>query len=352
VPVAAPVPPPPADGDTIAWSAADATSPETKPTYARVSRQKTSGGPVFIALAVGALLAGGAVYFVLSNKSEPTSGPTKASTKPTTVAAASTPKPGTPTVEVKSNNIFGIPEQAIPRPGRGSLAGTGNGPGVTANAIEVLGTAGIGRKAESSIKDASAFTPQANGAGAAAAEMSPSDQAAEVLASKDDPQMKTPEWEGITTAYYRDPLSALMRMDDYEQLHPGILTAPLNTLRDGVLDRLWFERIAQLWRDREALSKELAQVDQALVDETNDSFKQNTIIPKKKTLQERFNGVADTLEKEMGYTAPKPPSLHDDLDLARLRRYRNPDYYKKWKASVIDTVHRRHALPFERSSSS
>jgi hypothetical protein len=54
----------------------------------------------------------------------------------------------------------------------------------------------------------------------------------------------------------------------------------------------------------------------------------------------------------MGYTAPKPPSLHDDNDLMRLRRYRIPDYYKKWKAQVLDSVHRRHVLPFEWSAGS
>ena len=345
MPVAAPVQPPPDDGDTIDWThSASTSSAETKPTYPRMARQQRSAGPVLIALVVGGLIAGGAVYLIVKNKSEPVAGPTTPSTKPTAVAVAPKTRPVTaPTEETKSNNIFGIPDRQT----HGGPITSGGPALVSANAIEIVGSAGIGRKAESSIKDASAFLPKGNGTTPAAPELSPSDQAAEVLASKDDPQMKTPEWEGITTAYYRDPLSALLRMDDYEQLHPGLLTAPLNTLRDGVLDRLWFERIAQLWRDRESLSKQLAQIDQALVDETNDSYKQNTIIPKKKELQQKFNSVADTLEKEMGYTAPKPPQLHDDLDLARLRRYRHPDYYKKWKAQILESVHRKHVLPFE-----
>lgn len=358
VPVAAPVAAPwgdqtPADGDTIAWSGA---STGARPSYRRRTRiQSSGGGPVLVALLVGALLAGGAVYLVLMNRSEPVAAPTKPSTKPTTVAVVRTPKAtSVPVVEAKSNNIFGIPDQEPTGPHSANFTAVGSGPNlVSANAIEVLGTAGIGRKAESALKDASAFVPRGTGASASAArELSPSEQAAEVLATKDDEQMKTPEWEGITTAYYRDPLGALLRIDDYEKLHPGVLTAQLNTLRDAVVDRLWFERISQLWRQRESLVKELAQVDQALVDETNESYKQNTIIPKKKALQDTFNSVSDTLEKEMGYTAPKAPMLHDDNDLSRLRRYRVPDYYKQWKAQVLDSVHRRHVLPFEWSGGS
>jgi hypothetical protein len=160
--------------------------------------------------------------------------------------------------------------------------------------------------------------------------------------------MKSQEWRNITTAYYaRDPLDALLRMADYEKLHPGVLTEQLNKLRDGVLDRLWWERIDQLWKKREDLAARMAEVDQALVEETNESYKKSTIIPEKNTLQRRIDGVNDVLQKEMGYTADKPPLLTDESDLARLRPYRDVEFYSKWKQNVIASVHRRRTLPFE-----
>jgi hypothetical protein len=327
------------DGDSIAWDT-EAESGPARPIYARRKKKQDNTPMILAAIVVGAAVVGGLIFFVYRSKQAAVVPPParKAATK--AVAPAKPPKSG------------GMFDDLSVTPPRGGSSSGGGGAGsaaerVTANATEVTATAGIGRKAASGVKDANTRAGLSN-TGGAPARSSPAEAAAEVLAAKTDERMKTPEWRNITTAYYaRNPLDALLRIDDYERTRPGVLSAELAKLRDGVMDRLWFERIDQLWTKREGLAMQLADVELALSEETNESYKKSTILPEKQALQRKMDSLNDILQKEMGYTADQPPLLTDESDLARLRQYRDDEYYAKWKQNILTTVHRRRTLPFE-----
>lgn len=320
------------DGDSIAWPS-DAPITKSGRFYVPRSKQDQSGA-IVAACVIGALIGGVTIWVIASRDAD------KPVSKPTVINNSIEPKQERPTAtqgpQRKPWSIFD--DGVVERRDRPE-------PRVSSNVAEIGVSIGAGRKPTVAVKPA--VDPSDPGAAAADVEPSPTEEAEEILERKNDERMKQPQWKSIITAYYsRNPLDALRKIDDYKTSNPGVLTDELNKLREGTLDRLWFERIDQLWLKREEMAARLRELDQALEDEPNEAYRLSTIIPEKNALQRKIDAVNDELVKRMGYTAEEAPLITDEAQLAELRKLRDPEFYANWKNSVINHVHRFGELPF------
>ncbi len=169
-----------------------------------------------------------------------------------------------------------------------------------------------------------------------------------MLAAENDARMKTAEWRSIQTAYYaRTRSTRLLRINDYEKTHPGVLTDQIATLREGTLDRLWFERIDQLWQKRDGLVKRAGRSRPGGCRRAGRDRPEVDDHPREaEPAAQELEGVTKELEGEMEYTGDAALVTSDESQLAELRRQRDPDLYARWKQAVITSVNRRGELPF------
>ena len=161
-------------------------------------------------------------------------------------------------------------------------------------------------------------------------------------------QADDPAWKQVQTARYSpDEAGAILKFDDYARSHPGQSAVDLEGYTEKALDRIWFERIEQLWKRREELRGKVAEADKDLAAETNDAYKKRVLLPLKDEYGKLIKSVEEELTQNMKYAGPSAPNLLDEAEMERLRTQRDPAAYAGWKARVLAHIRRTHGeLPW------
>jgi hypothetical protein len=203
-------------------------------------------------------------------------------------------------------------------------------------------------------------TPMDGGAGTPAADsdvptigtvealpQDPTDAAASSSA-RPDPKAEDPVWKQVQAARFsQDRAKAILKFDEYARLHPDQFASQLSEYTDKVMDQIWFERLEQLCKERDALKRNIQQADREISEETDDAYKKRVLLPLKEKYANRLQTVEEELKAEMKYDAPAAPNLLDDAQLEKLRKQRDPAFYSGWKNRVMAQIRRSHGeLPW------
>jgi len=176
------------------------------------------------------------------------------------------------------------------------------------------------------------------------------DESPKPAPNDNDPERQTDEWKAVIEANSASekPGKALWTIVDYRRLHPGKFEAELKQYEDAAFDRLWWERIKDLFELRDALQLDIDKKYKEIAQETEAAYKEK-LEKEKQYLLTRRQTASETLTQEMGYASKEPPNLFDSVQLANLRRQRIPETYEGWKKRVISSLMRTRALPWERT---
>ena len=154
------------------------------------------------------------------------------------------------------------------------------------------------------------------GAGVNAAPPAP---AASAPDSADDSDAGDPDLEEVEGAVIAgDPATAILKLDDYAQKHPGKNQAKLKKFENDCLDRLWWQRVTQLCNKRAHLYKDIALKAKDLREATTASFKAETT-KEEQALEVERQRSDDVLRKEMGYSDDAAPDISDRAEMNKLR---------------------------------
>src|SRR6266850_1044783 len=96
------------------------------------------------------------------------------------------------------------------------------------------------------------------------------------VATDNDPERQTDEWKAVIDANSASekPGKALWTIVDYRRLHPGKFEAELKQYEDAAFDRLWWERIKELFELRDALQMEIEKKNSEIAQETEAAYKE------------------------------------------------------------------------------
>jgi len=326
-------------GDTIVWP----TEASTTARYygRRIRRRSDSGLGIFIlvVLAVG----GGAAFFFFHQRQQALEVARQAAPTP----APPLPRPVSPTTR-REEDTSQAPQSIFEKSDARRTAKAATRPGPPAGGSRT-GAGGAG---------ASGGTPMEMAAGAPAAdsdvptigtvEALPEDPTETASTTRPDPKADDPVWKQVQAARFsQDRAKAILKFDEYARLHPDQFGSELTEYTDKVMDQIWFERLEQLCKEREALNRSIQQTDREISEETEDAYKKRVLLPLKEKYATRVHAVEEELKGEMKYDAPGTPNLLDDAQLDRLRRQRDATLYSGWKNRVMAHIRRSHGeLPW------
>jgi hypothetical protein len=329
-------------GDTIAWPTEAST---TARYYGRRIRRRSDSAFAF-AVFLTLVIAGGVGFFFYHQRQQAVEVARQAAPAPAPQPARP-PVPATRREEDTSQGPQSIFEKTNPQtnPPPAGKAVTRTGP-----------SAGKAARGAGAIDG----TPMDAGAGGMPADsdvptigtvealpQDPTDGAA-ASATRPDPKMDDPVWKQVQAARFsQDRAKAILKFDEYARLHPDQFAAQLSEYTEKVMDQLWFERLEQLCKEREALNRSIQQTDREISEETEDAYKKRVLVPLKEKYANRLQTVEEELKTEMNYDAPATPNVLDDAQLDKLRKQRDPTLYSGWKNRVLAQIRRSHGeLPW------
>jgi hypothetical protein len=325
--------------DHVQWdTSAEGEAAPYIPSYRRRPRKQGGGAGMVLGVLLVAAIAGGGVWFIVRKTQQP---PTVATAKapPTTSPAPAVVAPSTPMV---------IPPGAYdPTPSVNSKAfGTPGGKGMPATGPAATPLPATAPSATPPV----AVTPAAPTTGPAVAvgprtPTSPrpldppkatSPASPEPAPAEDpgpDPAMAAEgSWEQMVEldVVAPDPAIAILKFEDYKRNHPGKQDEKIEEFIDKKLDQLWWDRINQLFKQRDQLTAGMSKIKREIVDETNPEEKKkqlNSYYEQEKELKR----TTSTLREEMGYTEDQPPDLSDKSRLEAARAKRDKTRFEGWK---------------------
>lgn len=318
------------DGPTIDW-AADAT-----PRYVRPRRRKTSDGStgVIVGMMLTLLIAAATGYWLYRQREKPTvvQAPLVPSTQP---------GPFAPSTRIKEDT------KAPP-----SIFGNG-APGATATTTRPATTtvAGGGKPAPPVTPDPQSMSSSDETAG----QVPVPDAVPTEVTSTEDPAGAgdDPAWKQVEAArFLKDEAKAILQFDDYARSYPNTASDKIAAYTETTLDRIWFERIENLCEQRDDVNKKIAEVDQEMSVETDATYKKRVLVPLRQQYVSRLQNVEEELTNNMKYDRKGTLNLLDDIEIAKLRQTRDPQYYGSWKARVLAHIRRTHGeLPWATAKS-
>jgi hypothetical protein len=166
-----------------------------------------------------------------------------------------------------------------------------------------------------------------------------------------DPRTNDPEWRNIEQARLDDPVLAIVKFDDYRERFPDSpYTKDLDQYTEEALDRIWWQRLVDLFHERDSAMKEIADRKQQVALSQDAAFKKELEgeIAKFAEMRDRAD---ETIRNQMKFTSQAPPNQYDSQDLAINRRQRDAAYYETWKAQVLASIRhsRGQRLPWRSS---
>lgn len=164
-----------------------------------------------------------------------------------------------------------------------------------------------------------------------------------------DPLKLTEEWKHVEEAVVTGGGRALYVIEDYRTRNPGVLTKDLDQLANEVLDRIWWRRVEDLCRRREALQAQLEKLDGEIGEESNAEYKQK-LVKEREGVEAERGRISETIASELKFTRKAAPNIHDDSEIQVLRAERDPGLFRTWGEGVVKSAKTRlGALPWERT---
>ena len=166
-----------------------------------------------------------------------------------------------------------------------------------------------------------------------------------------DPRLNDPEWRNLEQARLDDPVLAIVKFDDYRERFPDSpYKKDLDQYTEEALDRIWWQRLIDLFQERDSAMKEIADRKQQIALSQDAAFKKEVEgeIAKFAEVRDRAD---ETIRNQMKFTSQSPPNPYDSQDLAINRRQRDAAYYETWKAQVLTAIRhsRGQRLPWRSS---
>jgi pSer/pThr/pTyr-binding forkhead associated (FHA) protein len=154
----------------------------------------------------------------------------------------------------------------------------------------------------------------------------------------DDPRMQDPEWRAIELARYDDPALSIVKFDDYLDRFPNTpYKKDIAQYTDDALDRIWWQRLVELFHERDSAMKEIA--DRKLqISQSQDAAFKKQLTDEIAHFAENRDRAEDTINNQMKFKGQSPPNLYDSQDLEINRRQRDAAYYDTWKAQVLSAI--------------
>ncbi len=146
------------------------------------------------------------------------------------------------------------------------------------------------------------------------------------------------EWQQMQDLYgsQGDPALAIFRFSDFQKHHTGQHADDLQKFIDDKFDRLWWDRIAQLFQKVDRLGKDAKDKQDLIFDETDKDMKkkEQDELAKLKADQKT---TKEMISVKMGYSSDQPPPS-SSADLAALREKRDNAKYTEWKRTTLNAI--------------
>jgi hypothetical protein len=164
-----------------------------------------------------------------------------------------------------------------------------------------------------------------------------------VASTEDPPDPDDPEWHEIEQAHFnvRHQGVAIVKYDEYRRAHPGKFTPWLDQYTDEAVNWLYWQRVAQLWKQRDDLTAEVKQKEIDLRNQPTGAFHEE-LVKDKADLDGRVADATKKLTEEMAYTADTPPDLEKPSELRKLSAKRDAEKYAAFKKRVLKYVRDHH----------
>jgi len=150
-----------------------------------------------------------------------------------------------------------------------------------------------------------------------------------------DPAMAA-SWEGMKQLAEMPGKEsfAILRFEDFRRLNPGKYDKELDEFIDQKMDRIWWERIDQLFRRIETLNEAAKKTQLEIFDENNPDVKKQKI-EAMNDMKKDLELANKTLRETMGYAETNPPNLNSSAELASLAQKRDKLKYEGWKKATL-----------------
>ena len=147
-----------------------------------------------------------------------------------------------------------------------------------------------------------------------------------------------------STLYSNAPL-ALHRFVRYKLNYPNTpFAAELQQYIDDACERIWWQRVLELYKARDAHQRQVEEINTILADAGSDEFSKKQTVLLTAAMQKRDK--CQELLQVMSYSAKEPPLLTDPTNLGKHAAARDKAVYEKWKASVIKGAEMTDRRPF------
>jgi hypothetical protein len=319
-------------GDTVSWATG---ASGTSRYYARRQRSSSSSG-LAVGVLVTLLIVAGVGLFVYQHRQQ------------TTQVAQPSPRPGAQKppgpASRREEDTSEMPESIFDRTAPQRTSKAASRPATQRAASRAAATAPATAPMDAGSPDASSDAPTIG-----VVETLPQDAAdAPQGGAPAGPQADDPAWKQVQAARFsQDEAKAILKFDDYAKSHPDQFSSQLAEYTEKAMDRIWFERLEQLCKQRAELGRNIEQTEKEMAEETDDAYKKRVLVPLKEKYANRLQTVEEELTKNMKYEGSNAPNLLDDAQIDKLRRQRDPAYYPGWKSRVLAHIRRSHGeLPW------
>jgi TolA-binding protein len=155
-----------------------------------------------------------------------------------------------------------------------------------------------------------------------------------------DPRRQDAEWQAVEQARYEEPVIGIVKFNDYLDRFPDSpFKADVARYTDEAVDRIWWNRIAELFAQRDAARKEIADRRVQLKQSQDPEFKKG-LEEEIARFEQQVKDVDGIVRGEMKYAGQTPPNLYDSNELKILRANRDAKNYATWKDAVLSSVKR------------
>ena len=166
-----------------------------------------------------------------------------------------------------------------------------------------------------------------------------------------DPRRLDPEWVAIEQARYEEPALAIVKFNDFVDRFPDHpFKKEVGQYIDEAVDRIWWKRLTELFQERDAAKKEIADRRVQLKQSQDAEFKKG-LETEIAAFKEKADGAEKIIREEMKYASPNPPNLFDAQELAMNRANRDASLYAKWHGDVLTAIKRSRGQRLPWSSS-
>ena len=153
-----------------------------------------------------------------------------------------------------------------------------------------------------------------------------------------DPRRQDPEWLEIEHARFEEPVLAIVKFNDYLDRMPDTpYKKDLEKYIDEAVDRLWWKRLVELFKERDSAQKEIEDRKTQIGQSQDAEFKKGLEGEIAKFAEQR-DRADETIRVQMKFTGQAPPNVYDSQDLAIGRANRDAAYYATWKQQVLATI--------------